>query len=94
MTQLISFTQERLEPAPKPSEATSATEIRVAFFNYCGGGVPKKEIGLRLARKGFAEEKVTYYQGVTRSQKRGYRVRTETGINLMRLKAGSTGGSG
>ena len=38
------------------SHASSAAEVRQAFFDFCFGEVPKKEVGLRLAREGFSEE--------------------------------------
>ena len=41
MARLVEFTRERLEPAAKPSAASSAAEIRQAFFEFCGGEVPK-----------------------------------------------------
>jgi hypothetical protein len=42
----------RLEPAD-PKSASTAAEIREAFFEFCGGTVPKREVGLKLAGKGF-----------------------------------------
>ena len=94
MLRLAEFTHERLEPASKPSVASSAAEVRQAFFEFCGGEVPKKEVGLRLARKGFAEESVNYYEGVKRTKRRVYRVKTDVGTQLMMLRDGSTGGVG
>ena len=50
--QLRTFMDRRLEPADAGG-ASSAAEIREAFFNFCHGSVPKREIGLKLAGKGF-----------------------------------------
>ena len=35
--------------------------------------MPKKEVGLRLARKGFAEESANFWSGVARTKRRVYR---------------------
>ena len=94
MRKLTQFVQERLEPAPRVKDASSAAEVRQAFFDYCCGEVPKKEVGLRLARKGFAEDSLNYYEGVKRTKKRVYRVKMDGGPQLMMVRAGSTGGSG
>ena len=94
MIKLTGFVRDRLVPASKPRDASSAAEVRQAFFDYCYGEVPKKEVGLRLARKGFAEDSVNFYEGVKRTKKRVYRVKTDDGPQLMMLRVGSTGGSG
>ena len=94
MLRLSEFTRARLELASKPSTASSVAEVRQAFFEFCGGDVPNKEVGLRLARKGFAEDSVNYYEGVKRTKKRVYRVKKDVGTQLMMLRAGSTGGAG
>jgi hypothetical protein len=93
MKRLTQFVQERLEPASRPKDASSAAEIRQAFFDYCCGEVPKKEVGLRLARKGFAEETVHYKAGLKPTTKRMYRLRINDASQLVTLVAGSTGGS-
>jgi len=92
MVRLVAFTQDRLEPAPRPSLASSAADVRQAFFEFCGGEVPKKEVGLRLARKGFAEETVHYKAGLKQTTKRMYRLRMDDANQLVTLKTGSTGG--
>ncbi len=61
---------------------------------YPTGDAPKKEMGLRLARKGFAEESVHYHAGLKRTTKRMYRMRIEEAHRLVTLRAGCTGGSG
>ena len=86
MKMLREFSAECLEVA-KPTEASTAAEVRRAFDAYNNGGVPKKEIGLRMARKGFKEEKVNYWDGVKRCQKRCYKVQLESGASLVAVKA-------
>ena len=57
--------------------------------------MPKKEVGLRLTRKGFMEDNLNYFAGVKRSSKRVYKVRLGDGVtHLVKLNTGSTGGSG
>ena len=63
MKQLKEFTTECLEAA-NATEASTAAEVRQAFDAYSYGSVPKREIGLRMARKGFKEDKVNYWDGI------------------------------
>ena len=63
------------------AESISAAEIRQAFFDSCAGSVPKKEVGLRLARKGFAEESSHYYRGVARTTRRISRLCSQRAAN-------------
>ena len=91
------FVQTYLRPAPSARDASSAAEVRQAFFDFCSGGVPKKEVGLRLARKGFAEESSHYYRGVVRTTRRIFRYNFPDGgagayVALL-ARPGSTGGS-
>ena len=73
--------------------ASSAAEVRQAFYQFCGGSVPRKEVGLRMARRGFAEESVNVYNGVVRSKRRAYRFRFPDGVAFVALRAGCTGSS-
>ena len=93
MARLVEFTRERLEPAEKPSAASSAAEIRQAFFEFCGGEVPKKEVGLRLARKGFAEETINYWACTRKTSRRVYKRASEGVVSVVSLRSCSTGGS-
>ena len=93
MVRLVAFTQDRLEPAPRPNLASSAADVRQAFFEFCCGEVPKKEVGLRLARKGFAEENAHFRNGLTRTSRRVYQVKLEGGVSFVALRSGSTGGT-
>ncbi len=55
--------------------------MRQAFFDSCAGSVPKKAVGLRLARKGFAEESSHYYRGVARTTRRISRLCSQRAAN-------------
>ena len=83
-----------LRPAASARDASSAADIRLAFFESCAGCVPKKEVGLRLARKGFAEESANFWSGVARTKRRVYRFNFPDSAGAhVALLAGSTGGS-
>ena len=79
---------------PRQSQRPPA-DIRQAFFDSCAGSVPKKEVGLRLARKGFAEESSHFFRGVVRTTRRVFRYNFPDGGAYVALQArpGSTGGS-
>ena len=77
-------------------DAASAADIRQAFFESCAGSVPKKEVGLRLARKGFAEESANFWVGVARTKRRVYRLNFPDSAGAyvaLQARPGSTGGS-
>ena len=77
-------------------DAASAAEVRQAFFDSCAGSVPKKEVGLRLARKGFAEESANFWVGVARTKRRVYRLNFPDSAGAyvaLQARPGSTGGS-
>ena len=74
----------RLEPAVA-KDASTAAEIREAFFDFCGGSVPKREIGLKLAGKGFSEEYAQFKSGLARVVKRAYKVELGESVTLVRL---------
>ena len=85
-----------LRPAASARDASSAAEVRQAFFDSCAGSVPKKEVGLRLARRGFAEESSHYYRGVVRTTRRIFRYNFPDGAGAyvaLLARPGSTGGS-
>jgi hypothetical protein len=54
-------------------DASTAAEVREAFFQFCAGSVPKKEVGLRMSRKGFAEDTANFWAGVKKTSRRVYR---------------------
>ena len=85
MTRLAEFVQERLEPVEKPRDATTAAAIRAAFAEWCPD-VPKKEVGLRLARRGFAEHSATFFAGVTKTSRRVYQLCWDGQVQAVRLK--------
>ena len=94
MLQLATFVQTGLRPSEHAREASTAAEVREAFFQFCAGGVPKKEVKLRMSRKGFAEESVHVFQGVKRTTRRVYRLNfPDSGVAFAALLRGSTGES-
>jgi len=95
MPMLGAFVQGSLVAATNARDASSAAEVREAFFAYCGGEVPKKEVGLRLTRKGFMEDTANYTAAFKKTSKRVYKVRLGDGPPCtVKLSAGSTGGTG
>ena len=84
------------QPTPSARDASSAPQVRQAFFDFCSGSVPKKEVGLRLARKGFAEESAHCYRGVVGTSRRILRYNfpdADGAYVALRAGPGSTGGS-
>ena len=67
-------------------EANTASEIRQAFLEF-GGDTPKKEVGLRLARKGFQEDTVHFYTGVKRTTKRVYKYKLNGIVGMVVLRS-------
>jgi hypothetical protein len=82
--QLRDFVGQRLE-ASEAKDASTAAEIREAFFNFCGGSIPKREVGLKLAGKGFSEEYSQLKSGLARVVKRAYRVNLGGCVTLVKL---------
>ena len=94
MQQLATFTTTRLRPTEIAKEASTATEVREAFFQFCAGSVPKKEVGLRMSRKGFAEDTVNLRAGLRKTSRRVYRFKfPDCGVAFVALHIGSTGES-
>jgi hypothetical protein len=50
-------------------------------------------VGLRLARKGFAEETVNYWACTRKTSRRVYRCTFDGVVHMVTLRSGSTGGS-
>ena len=94
MALLDEFVRDSLMPASKAADASSAADIRTAFYDHCYGQVAKKEVGLRMARKGFADDIARYWKGTTRTSRRVYRYRFGDGHALVALRSASTGGCG
>ena len=94
MALLEEFVRDRLVPATKPADATSAAEVRGAFYEHCHGQVAKKEVGLRMARKGFAEDTRNYWVGVKKTSKRVYCLAVDGKVQAMALKGTDSGTGG
>ena len=84
MLLLVAFVNNELRPVTNAGEASTAASIRESFSQYAG--VPKKEAGLKLARKGFMEETMNYRVGVKYTTKRTYRLRLDGANVLVSLK--------
>ncbi len=81
---------------PPPRRQRPRCCQRRGGFDFCAGGVAKKEVGLRLARKGFAEESANFWSGVARTKRRVYRLNfpDSAGAHVaLHARPGSTGGS-
>jgi hypothetical protein len=74
----------RLEPADAKTASTAA-EIREAFCGFCSS-IPKREVGLKLAGKGFSEEYAQFKNGLARVVKRVYKVRLGEVVTFVRLR--------
>ena len=72
MRRLQEFIDEQLEHTNNAKDASTAADIKRAILDF-GSATPKKEVGLRLARKGFQEDTVHHDVGPRRTTKRVYR---------------------
>ena len=81
MLLLVDFVNNEPRPVTNAGEASTAASIRESFSQYAG--VPKKEAGLKLARKGFMEDSVNFRTLLTRTSKRVYKVRFPDGSTSM-----------
>ena len=81
-------------PLAKPADASSAADVRGAFYEHCHGQVAKKEVGLRMARKGFAEDTRNYWVGVKKTSKRVYCLAVDGNVQVMALKGTGSGTGG
>jgi hypothetical protein len=94
MQQLATFTTSHLSPVENAKDASTAADVREAFFEFCAGSVPKKEVGLRMSRKGFAESTTNFWVGVKKTSRRVYRFNfPDHGVAFAALHRGCTGGS-
>ena len=82
--QLRDFVELRLQ-ASEAKDASTAAEIREAFFNFCSGSVAKREVGLKLAGKGSSEEYAQFKSGFARVVKRVYKVNLGGSVTLVKL---------
>ena len=86
MRRLQEFIDEKLEHTNNAKDASTAADIRRAFLDF-GSATPKKEVSLRLARKGFQEDTVHHYVGPRRTTKRVYRYKMQGVIGMVVLKS-------
>ena len=55
MDRLDEWTRELVRPTDSVKDAATAATVRDSFFETCTGELQKREIGMRLAQKGFHE---------------------------------------
>ena len=92
MMMLADFVGKQLQPVSKAGEASTAASIRESFSRYAG--VPKKEAGLKLARKGFMKDSNTFRTLHNRTSRRVYKVRCPDGSTPMARLVSDTVGQG
>jgi hypothetical protein len=81
-----------LETTQSVEEADTAGALRDDFFNYCGRELPKGEVKMKLAAKGFAETKVNFMSGPGfRTTKRVYSVNEPGFSGYVKIKAPRAG---
>jgi len=90
MLLLAEFVDKELQPVTKAGEASTAASIRESFSQYAG--VPKKEAGLKLARKGFMEDSINFRTLQNRTSRRVYKVRFPDGSTSMARLVSDTAG--
>ncbi len=66
------FVEKYLEPIDKAASASTAAEVREAFFHLCGDTLQQREVRLKLARKGFHESTQAVREGLRKTTKRVY----------------------
>ena len=72
MEQLQDFVTKRVRPAGRVEESASAAEVRAAFLSTFPTDVDKKNVGLKLAQQGFAEDLSHFSVGRKKTSKRTY----------------------
>ena len=94
MALLEEFVRDCLVLASKPADASTAAEVRGTFYKHCHSQVSKREVGLRMARKGFAEDTRNYWAGVKKTSKRVYCLAVDGKVQVMALKGTGSGTGG
>jgi hypothetical protein len=69
---LCEFVRKRMAPTEKPTQASTAAEVREEFFKAAAGGVPQREVRLKLAHKGFHETTQAVREGLKKTTRRVY----------------------
>ena len=86
MESLQDFVAKRLRHADTVEQSATAAEVRAAFLSTFPPDVDKKNVGLRLAQHGFAEDLFHFVVGRKRTSKRTYSFAfPEQGTQLVRF---------
>jgi hypothetical protein len=86
MESLQEFVAKRLRCADTVEQSASAAEVRAAFLGTFPPNVDKKNVGLRMAQHGFAEDLSHFQVGRKHTSKRTYRYAfPEHGTQLVRF---------
>ena len=72
MAKLDEFVRECLRPTDRVAQASSASEVRKAFFNACGNLLQEREVKLKLSLKGFHESTQAVKNALQKTTKRIY----------------------
>ena len=72
MAKLDEFVRGRLRPTDKVAQASTAAEVRKAFFNACDNMLQEREVKLKLSLKGFHESTQAVKGAVHKTTKRIY----------------------
>ena len=71
MAKLDEFVRECLRPTDKVAQASTAAEVRKAFFNTCES-LQEREVKLKLSLKGFHESTQAVKNALQKTTKRIY----------------------
>ena len=72
MAKVDEFVRECLRPTDKVAQASTAAEVRKAFFNTCDGLLQEREVKLKLSLKGFHESTQAVKTALQKTTKRIY----------------------
>ena len=72
MAKLDEFVRGRLRPTDKVAQASTAAEVRKAFFNACDNLLQEREVKLKLSLKGFHESTQAVKNALQKTTKRIY----------------------
>ena len=87
MDRLDEWTRENVRPTDSVKDAATAATVRESFFEKCTGELQKREIGMRLAQKGFHESPPKPYKEKLKTlSKRIYSFKFEDGTHYVKLE--------
>ena len=89
MDRLDEWTRGKVRPTDSVKDAATAATVRESFFETCGGELQKREIGMRLAQKGFHELPPKPYKDKLKTvSKRVYSFKFDGGMHYVTLAHG------